>query len=63
MGNLAQYFDYERFARDLFMFDYLFAAATCSAVTKPPNPTQGSLERAALVIALPTCKPRWKYHQ
>lgn len=25
MGSLAQYFDYERFVRDLFMFDYLFA--------------------------------------
>lgn len=26
MGNLADYFDYEAFARDLFMFDYYFGS-------------------------------------
>ena len=26
MGNLSQYFDYEQFARDLFMYDYTFGS-------------------------------------
>ena len=49
MGHLADYFDYDAYARDLFMYDYYYETATFSATIKTVSiTTKGSPQRRLL---------------